>query len=191
MGLGSTHLRRAAALPSSPNGLTACCTRRPTPALFFEGRRRGGLLGFVVHAVLCHCEQHRGRYTELMSSIQGGEAGQAAAVGGTVGEAAGQFEQAERGEAGDVATVEAGESPVNYEEAALLELEIDGTDYRLDIGRAGTAMCISTRPSGSWSWVFRGEARWQLNTLRCKAFERDVLSRLSSALAEAANDSQS
>ena len=84
-----------------------------------------------------------------------------------------------------------GESPVNYEEAALLELEIDGTDYRIDVGRAGTALCISTRPSGSWSWVFRGEAKWQVSQLRCRALDRDVLTQLSRALAEAAADSQS
>jgi hypothetical protein len=84
-----------------------------------------------------------------------------------------------------------GEAPVNYEEAALLELEIEGTDYRLDVGRAGTALCISTRPSGSWSWVFRGEAKWQTGVLRCKAFDRQVLSQLSTALAEAASSAQS
>lgn len=89
-------------------------------------------------------------------------------------------------DAGRGAALEAGESPVNYEEAALLEREIEGTDYRLDVGRAGTALCISTRPSGSWSWDFRGEARWQNGVLRCKAFDRQVLSQLSTALAEAA-----
>jgi hypothetical protein len=88
-------------------------------------------------------------------------------------------------------TADGGEDAVNYEEAALLELEIDGTDYRLDVGRAGTALCISTRPSGSWSWVFRGEARWQVNTLRCKALDRSVLTQLARALAEAAASSQS
>ena len=92
---------------------------------------------------------------------------------------------------GDGGGDEAGDSPVNYEEAALLEIEIDGTDYRLDVGRAGTALCISTRPNGSWSWVFRGEARWQSNVLRCKAFDRNVLTKLARALAEAAADSQS
>jgi hypothetical protein len=79
------------------------------------------------------------------------------------------------------------EGPVNYEEAALLELEIDTTEYRLDVGRAGTALCISTRPSGSWSWVFRGEARWQAGVLRCKSFDRPVLSQLATALSEAAS----
>ena len=84
-----------------------------------------------------------------------------------------------------------GESPVNYDESALLEIEIDGTDYRLDVGRAGTALCISTRSNGTWSWAFRGEAKWQNNVLRCKAFDRAILSQLGTALAEAANDSQS
>lgn len=76
--------------------------------------------------------------------------------------------------------------PVNFEEPALLELEIEGTDYRVDVGRAGTALCVSTRPSGSWSWSFRSEAKWQNAVLRCKVFDRSVLSQLSAALAEAA-----
>jgi hypothetical protein len=89
------------------------------------------------------------------------------------------------------AEAEGGESPVNYDESALLELEIEGTDYRLDVGRAGTALCISTRSSGTWSWDFRGEAKWQNNLLRCKAFDRTVLSQLGTALIQAADDSQS
>jgi hypothetical protein len=80
----------------------------------------------------------------------------------------------------------AAEGAVNFDEAALVELEIDGTDYRIDAGRAGTALCISTRPSGSYGWTFRSEARWQAKVLRCKAFDREVLSVLAKALAEAA-----
>jgi hypothetical protein len=102
-----------------------------------------------------------------------------------------QREQPERSEPSEVASAEEGDGPVNYDEPAQLEMEIDGTDYRLDVGRAGTALCISTRPTGSWSWAFRGEARWQLNTLRCKAFDRDVLLQLSKALAETAESSPS
>jgi hypothetical protein len=100
---------------------------------------------------------------------------------------AGQASPAEMASS-DPAAVDDG--AVNYEESPLLELEIDGTEYRLDAGRAGTALCISTRPSGSWSWVFRGEARWQAKVLRCKAFDRTVLTELSSALAAAAADSE-
>jgi len=89
---------------------------------------------------------------------------------------------------GSVASAAGEDDVVNYEEAALLELEMNDVDYRLDVGRAGTALCISTRPSGSWAWSFRGEARWQNNVLRCKAFDREVLTQLSRALAEATSD---
>ncbi len=105
--------------------------------------------------------------------------------------ARGQRADADAGAAAIAPEPEGGESPVNYDESALLEIEIEGTDYRLDVGRAGTALCISTRSSGTWSWAFRGEAKWQNNVLRCKAFDRAVLSQLGTALAEAANDSQS
>ena len=81
-----------------------------------------------------------------------------------------------------------GDGAVNYDEAAVVELELDGTDYRLDSGRAGTALCISTRATGTWGWEFRGEARWQNNVLRCKAFDRSVLTELSKALVEVAAD---
>ncbi len=97
----------------------------------------------------------------------------------------------ERGDPGFGAASDVEDSLVNFEESALFELEIDGTQYRMDAGRAGTALCISTRPQGSWSWVFRGEARWQAKVLRCKAFDRDVLLQLSKALEQAAADSGS
>jgi hypothetical protein len=76
-------------------------------------------------------------------------------------------------------------TPVNYESPALLEIEIDGTDYRMDSGKQGTALCISTRPSGTWDWTFGGEARWEVNYLRSKAFDRRTLEQLSRAFAQA------
>ncbi len=76
------------------------------------------------------------------------------------------------------------EGPVNYDSAPLLELEIEGVDYRLDSGKQGTALCISTRASGSWGWAFAGEARWD-GDLRSKAFERRTLVTLSKAFREA------
>ena len=82
----------------------------------------------------------------------------------------------------------ASDGAVNYDEAAVVELELDGIDYRLDSGRAGTALCISTRATGTWGWEFRGEARWQNNVLRCKAFDRSVLTELSKALVEVSSD---
>ena len=76
------------------------------------------------------------------------------------------------------------EGPVNYESVPLLELSLDGVDYRLDSGKQGTALCISTRASGSWGWAFAGEARWD-GDLRSKALERRTLVTLSQAFREA------
>jgi hypothetical protein len=76
-------------------------------------------------------------------------------------------------------------APVNYDSPALVELEIDGTDYRMDSGKQGTSLCISTRPSGTWDWTFGGEARWDVSYLRSKAFDRRTLEKLSKAFAVA------
>ena len=76
-------------------------------------------------------------------------------------------------------------SSVNYDSTPLCEAAIDGIDYRIDAGKQGTALCISTRESGSWDWAFGGEAKWEVNSLRSKAFERRTLVELSRAFAEA------
>src|SRR5882724_9783201 len=75
--------------------------------------------------------------------------------------------------------------PVNYDSPAILEVAIEGTDYRMDSGKQGTALCISTRPTGTWDWSFGGEARWDVNYLRSKAFDRRTLEQLSRAFAQA------
>ena len=77
------------------------------------------------------------------------------------------------------------EQSVNYDSPPLVEVEIEGVDYRLDAGKQGTALCISTRPAGSWDWSFGGEARWDVGSLRCKAFERRTLDQLSGAFKQA------
>lgn len=112
-------------------------------------------------------------------------------LGGNVFEGKSEEREPEQASGRAMPALEGGDEAVNYEETALVEIELAGTEYRLDSGRAGTALCISTRPSGSWSWVFRGEARWQNNVLRCKAFDREVLTQLSRALADVAADAQS
>ena len=73
---------------------------------------------------------------------------------------------------------------VNYDSPPLVEVEIDGMDYRLDSGKQGTALSISTRPSGTWDWTYGGEARWD-GDLRCKAFERRTLAALGTAFKQA------
>jgi hypothetical protein len=74
---------------------------------------------------------------------------------------------------------------VNYDSGPLLELAIEGVDYRVDAGKHGTALCISTRASGSWDWSFLGEARWDGSELRIRSLDRDIRIELSRALAQA------
>jgi hypothetical protein len=74
---------------------------------------------------------------------------------------------------------------ISYEGPALLEISLDGTDYRIDSGKQGTSLSISTRETGSWDWSFAAEARWDGTSLRAKPFERSVLEQLSKAFARA------
>jgi hypothetical protein len=78
---------------------------------------------------------------------------------------------------------------VNYESPAVAEMAIEGTDYRIDSGKQGTALCISTRPSGTWDWSFAAEGRWDGSSIRTKAVDRPVLLKLSDALRSAMADS--
>lgn len=77
---------------------------------------------------------------------------------------------------------------VNYDSTPVAEATLDGTDYRLDAGKAGTALCVSTRPTGSWDWSFVCEARWDGSELRAKALERSVRLQLSRALSSALDE---
>ncbi len=81
----------------------------------------------------------------------------------------------------------AADGSVNYDEAGLVEVELDQVLYRLDAGKQGTALCISTRAGDSWRWRFHGEARWDGRTLRSKAFDRRLLDRLSKELQQASS----
>jgi hypothetical protein len=74
---------------------------------------------------------------------------------------------------------------VSYDGPPLLEISIDGTDYRIDPGKQGTSLSISTRETGTWDWSFGAEARWDGSSLRAKPFERAVLVQLSKAFADA------
>ena len=68
-----------------------------------------------------------------------------------------------------------GSIPVNYDEDALVEVTVGDVDFRLDSGKAGTALCISQRETGTWRWQFIGEAKWDGRTLRTRALERSLL----------------
>lgn len=80
------------------------------------------------------------------------------------------------------------DSGVNYDSSPVAETNIDGTEYRIDAGKQGTAICVSTRPAGTWDWSFLCEARWDGSELRTKVLERDVRTELSRALSGALQD---
>jgi hypothetical protein len=80
------------------------------------------------------------------------------------------------------------ESGVNYDSSPVAETAIDGTEYRIDAGKQGTAICVSTRPAGSWDWSFLCEARWDGSELRTKTLERGIRTQLSRALTSAMQD---
>ena len=74
------------------------------------------------------------------------------------------------------------EENVNFDSEPVLQLEVDGIDYRLDSGKEGTALGISHRESGTWDWQFLGEAKWDRTQIRCKALHRSVLEKLAREL---------
>lgn len=71
---------------------------------------------------------------------------------------------------------------VNYESDPVLQVELEDTEYRIDVGMQGTLLSVSRRPSGSWDWSFVGEAKWDRITLRCKELPRPLREALARAL---------
>ena len=80
------------------------------------------------------------------------------------------------------------EGGVNYDSSPVAETAIEGTEYRIDAGKQGTSICVSTRPAGSWDWAFLCEARWDGSELRAKPLERNIRNELSRALNSAMQD---
>ncbi len=80
------------------------------------------------------------------------------------------------------------EQGVNYDSVPVAETAIDDTEYRVDAGKAGTAICVSSRRVGSWDWAFVCEARWDGSELRAKQLDRHVRTQLSRALTSALQD---
>ena len=80
------------------------------------------------------------------------------------------------------------DSGVNYDSSPVAETVIEGTEYRVDAGKQGTAICVSTRRAGTWDWSFLCEARWDGSELRAKVLERGVRTELARALSGAVQD---
>jgi len=76
---------------------------------------------------------------------------------------------------------------VNYDDLPIVELEIDGVAYRLDTGR-GSAVAVSQRELGTWTWTPVTEGRWDGSRLRAKGLDYEVVTALAEALGAAMRD---
>jgi hypothetical protein len=86
-------------------------------------------------------------------------------------------------------TNEATPATVNYEEPAVAEVVIGELEYRIDAGKQGTALCVSTRVPGAWDWSYLDEVRFDGTDVRSKKLERSVREELTRALRAAIADS--
>ena len=79
------------------------------------------------------------------------------------------------------------ESSVNYDEAPVAALEVAGLCYRVDVGH-GSAVAISQRPVGTWTWTPLVEGRWDGSRLKAKGLSLEVRTALAEALGSAMRD---
>lgn len=73
------------------------------------------------------------------------------------------------------------EGVVNYDEAPVVELDVDGISYRVDVGN-GSAVAISERAAGSWAWRVVTEARFDGSRLQAKGLSYAIREALGQAL---------
>lgn len=78
-------------------------------------------------------------------------------------------------------------SDVNYDDPPIVEAQLDGVDYRIDVG-FGSIVAISTRAEGTWAWTHTAEGKWDGRRLRVKTLEHSVVKELSEALARVMAD---
>jgi len=70
---------------------------------------------------------------------------------------------------------------VNYEEAPIVTLAVNGIEYRIDTGQ-GSAVAISQRQQGTWDWTPVTEGSWDGSRLRAKCLDHQVNTALAEAL---------
>ncbi len=78
---------------------------------------------------------------------------------------------------------------VSYDEAPIAELSMAGVEYRVDVGH-GSAVAISRRDEGQWSWQPLTEARWDGSRLRSNALDHELREALARCLSEAARNQE-
>lgn len=73
---------------------------------------------------------------------------------------------------------------INYDETPIAELSLDGISYRVDVGH-GSAVAVSQRAEGAWTWAPLAEGRWDGTRLKSKGLSYDLVTALGAALKEA------
>lgn len=81
----------------------------------------------------------------------------------------------------------ASSATIDYDFPPVAELELEGTQYRVDAG-ARSAIAVSQRPAGTWSWVLLVEGRWDGARLKAKGLDRNVVAALERALRSASDE---
>ena len=74
---------------------------------------------------------------------------------------------------------------IDYDRGALVELEINGAEYRLDVGKHGIGLCVSKRVRGHTQWHVLSAARWNGRALQAGTLDRHIAARLSAAFERA------
>lgn len=86
-----------------------------------------------------------------------------------------------------VSPSENAESTIDYDSPPVAELELDGTQYRLDPGFRG-AVAVSSRATDTWSWSLVAQGKWDGVRLKAKELHRDIVAALEKALRAVAED---
>lgn len=77
---------------------------------------------------------------------------------------------------------------MSYDEPGLVELTLGDTEYRIDSGKQGMAMAISTRPADSWDWEYLCEGKWDGRAITAKPLDFPTRKALSEALRASLDD---
>jgi hypothetical protein len=79
------------------------------------------------------------------------------------------------------------ESAIDYDFPPVAELELEGTQYRVDVG-ARSAIAVSGRATGTWTWALLTQGSWDGVRLKAKGLERLTVAALEKALRAAAEE---
>lgn len=82
-------------------------------------------------------------------------------------------------------TEDASSAAIDYDFPPVAELEVEGMQYRVDVG-ARSAIAVSQRAVGTWSWAMLAQGRWDGVRLKAKGLDRLVVAALEKALRSAA-----